>query len=77
MSIRLVVVDGQPLARFGLARLVHAAYATPVSLMIPILGIYAGLGLSGRQQQSQGDPRRRCMTEWRRSRSVAIRPPAA
>lgn len=28
--------------------LVHAAYATPVSLMIPILGIYAGLGLRGR-----------------------------
>lgn len=35
-------------ARNTIEPLVHAAYATPVSLMIPILGIYAGLGLSGR-----------------------------
>lgn len=28
--------------------LVHAAYATPVSLLIPILGIYVGLGFQGR-----------------------------
>ena len=35
-------------ARNAIEPLVHAAYATPVSLMIPILGIYAGLGLSGR-----------------------------
>lgn len=35
-------------ARNTVEPLVHAAYATPVSLMIPILGIYAGLGLSGR-----------------------------
>lgn len=28
--------------------LVNAAYATPVSLFIPILGIYVGLGFSGR-----------------------------
>jgi ABC-type nitrate/sulfonate/bicarbonate transport system permease component len=35
-------------ARNAIEPLVHAAYATPVSLLIPILGIYAGLGLSGR-----------------------------
>lgn len=28
--------------------LVHAAYATPISLLIPVLGIYAGLELRGR-----------------------------
>jgi len=28
--------------------LVHAAYATPVSLFIPVIGIYTGLDLSGR-----------------------------
>lgn len=35
-------------ARNTLEPLVHAAYATPISLLIPIIGIYAGLGLQGR-----------------------------
>lgn len=35
-------------ARNTIEPLVHAAYATPVSLLIPILGIYTGLGLRGR-----------------------------
>lgn len=35
-------------ARNAIEPLVHAAYATPISLMIPVLGIYVGLGLQGR-----------------------------
>ncbi|PRB18413.1 ABC transporter permease [Microbacterium sp. MYb62] len=37
-----------PFARNVLEPLVHAGYATPVSLMIPIIGIYTGLDLQGR-----------------------------
>ena len=35
-------------ARNAIEPLVHAAYATPISLLIPVLGIYVGLGLRGR-----------------------------
>ena len=35
-------------ARNTIEPLVHAGYATPISLLIPILGIYAGLELRGR-----------------------------
>lgn len=35
-------------ARNTIEPLVHAGYATPISLLIPIIGIYTGLGLRGR-----------------------------
>lgn len=37
-----------PFARNVLEPLVHAGYATPVSLLIPVIGIYTGLDLQGR-----------------------------
>ncbi|CAA0128100.1 Riboflavin transport system permease protein RibX [Mycolicibacterium vanbaalenii] len=43
-----VWIGSSRFARNVFEPLVHAAYATPVSLFIPIIGIYTGLELSGR-----------------------------